>query len=99
MAIISWKTRYNLTFLDPSQITNSINYTDFTDPNNSPLVNQLDNLNLPIMAIRLYLYCTGGLGPCDLRPGELQRIINQMVQAQADLEHSHLRLGRSAKLP
>lgn len=80
----SWKTTYNLTFLNENQITNSINYSDFSDTNSFPLVNQLQNLNLPIMASG-YTYTAPSDWGSRQSPGALQDIINQMVQAQADL--------------
>lgn len=80
----SWKTRYGLTFLDPAQITNSINYTDFTDPSANPLVNTLDNMNLPVMASG-YTFLAPSEWGIRSSPGELQSLIGQMVQAQADL--------------
>jgi hypothetical protein len=80
----SWKERYKLTFLDGTKITNSINYTDFTDTNANPLVATLDNFDLPIMASGYTFIAPQDWG---IRgsPGELQRIITQMVQAQASL--------------
>ena len=80
----SWKTRYGLTFLDPAQITNSINYTDFTDLTGNPVVNTLDNMNLPIMAAG-YTYVAPASWGIRTSPGELQSLVSQMVQAQADL--------------
>jgi hypothetical protein len=81
----SWKTTYQLTFLDQNKITNSINYTDFTDTNSNPLVTTLDNLTLPIAAAGYTFIAPPDWGT-RTSPGELQRLITQMVQAQADLD-------------
>ncbi len=77
----TFKDRYGLTFGDSTQITNSINYSDFSDP--SSLVNTLDNLNLPIMASGYTFIAPSDWG-IRSSPGELQQIITRMVQAQAD---------------
>ncbi|MGZ4961100.1 MAG: PA14 domain-containing protein, partial [Limisphaerales bacterium] len=80
----TFKARYGLTFGDQNSITNSINYTDFSDTNADPVVNTLDNLNLPIMA-NGYTFVAPSDWGIRTSPGELQGIINKMVQAQADL--------------
>jgi len=80
----TFKDRYSLTFGDQSQITNSINYTDFTDPNNQPHNNELTNLNLPIMASGYTFVAPPDWG-IRSSPGQLQIIVNQMLQAQASL--------------
>ena len=83
----SWKTRYGLTFLDPTQITNSVNYTDFSNTTTNPLVNTLDNLNLPIMASG-YTYVAPAAWGNRASPGALQALISQMVQAEANLNQA-----------
>ena len=80
----SWKQRYALTFIDPVQITNSINFSDFSDTNSNPLVNTLDNLNLPVMAAG-YTYVAPESWGIRTAPGELQSLVSQLVQAQADM--------------
>ncbi|MEY4916701.1 MAG: hypothetical protein RL616_614, partial [Verrucomicrobiota bacterium] len=80
----TWKQRYGLTFLDRAQITNSINFTDFTDTNSNPLVNTLDNMNLPVMAAG-YTYVAPADWGIRSSPGELQSLVSQLVQGQADL--------------
>lgn len=91
-----FKARYGLSFGDPLSITNSVNYTDFADPDTAPVQDILDNLNLPIMA-NGYTY----IAPADwgLRssPGELQGIINQMVQAEADLSTAIYNWGNTSQ--
>jgi hypothetical protein len=79
----TFKDRYGLTFGTADGITNSINYSDFSDTNANPLVNTLDNLNLPIMA-NGYTFVAPSDWGMRSSPGELQQIITKMVQAQAD---------------
>jgi hypothetical protein len=79
----TWYAQYNLTFLDPSQITNSVAYSDFSDTNHPPQA-PLPNLNLPVMASGYSFVAPAEWGRRD-SPGELQDIISQLVQAQADL--------------
>ena len=81
----TFKQRYNLTFGDVASMTNSINYTDLSDPNGDPVNTILDNLNLPIMASGYTFVAPPDWG-MRASPGELQEIINKMVQAQADLD-------------
>ncbi len=82
----SWLSSYGFSFQDAGTITNSVNYSDFTDTNVNSFVdtNMQASLNLPIMA-KGYTY----VAPADWgqrsSPGELQTLITQMLQAQADL--------------
>jgi hypothetical protein len=80
----NWKTRYKITFLDQANFTNSANFTDFSTTNTNPLVATLDNLNLPIMA-NGYTYVAPSTWGIRTSPGELQSLVSQMVQAQADV--------------
>src|SRR5581483_805110 len=86
----NYSNSYNLTFANVANITNTVNYTDFTDTNNSPLtdgVNELVNLNLPIMASGYTFVAPSGWGE-RATPGQLQIQITQMLQAQADLNNA-----------
>ena len=79
----SWKTRYNLTFIDPAQITNSVAYTDFSS---SPPANgiPIENITLPVSASG-YTFLAPTEWGSRSAPGELQSLINQLVQAEADV--------------
>jgi hypothetical protein len=80
----SWKTTYALTFLDGTNFVNSVNYTDFSVTNTDHLAATLDNLNLPVMASG-YTYVAPASWGIRTSPGELQSLVRQMVQAQADV--------------
>ncbi len=87
---VNYTNQYNLTFSNPLSITNTVNYTDFTDPNNNPLnngVNELTNLNLPIMASG-YTFVAPPTFGSRATPGELQILITQMLQSQASLNQA-----------
>src|SRR5262249_36504246 len=79
----TWANRYGLTFLDPTMITNSMNYSDFSDPAHPPVA-PLPNINLPIMAKGYTFVAPPDWGQRS-SPGELQNIISEMVQAEAQL--------------
>ena len=82
----SWVNRYGLSFQFPSNIVNSLNYSDFTDPNVNSFVDPTmqTNLNLPILA-KGYTYVAPTEWGKRSSPGELQQIITQMIQSQAEL--------------
>jgi hypothetical protein len=81
----SWKSTFNLTLFNGTAA--SVNYTDFTP--GTPMAqltnNQLQNLNLPVMASG-YSYVAPAEWGARSSVGQLQGTINQMVQAQADLD-------------
>ena len=79
----SWKNNFNLTLLNGT--ASSVNYTDFTS-NTIPTSTMLQNLNLPVMATG-YSYVAPTEWGNRASVGELQKTINDMVQAQADLNH------------
>jgi hypothetical protein len=84
-----WVSRYNLTFQNASSATQSVNFSDFSDPTNQPVNSWVDsnvqtNLNLPILA-KGYTFVAPAEWGSRASPGELQQIISQMVQAQVDL--------------
>ena len=80
----SWKASYNINFLDQGNFTNSVNFTDFSNTNQDAIVATLDNLNLPVMASGYTFVAPASWGSRS-SPGELQSMISQMVQAQADV--------------
>jgi hypothetical protein len=84
-----WVSRYGLNFQLTNSIPQSVNFSDFSDPTNNPPnsfvdTNMQKQLNLPIMAKGYTFIAPADWGRRD-SPGELQQIISQMVQAQADL--------------
>ena len=79
----AWKERFKITFLNQGSFTNSVNYTDFSNPSSDPVAATLDNLNLPVMA-NGYTYVAPASWGIRTSPGELQSLVSQMVQAQAD---------------
>lgn len=79
----SWKDKFNLTLLNGTAA--SVNYTDFAS-NSIPTGTMLQNLNLPVMATG-YSYVAPAEWGNRASVGELQKTINDMVQAQADLNH------------
>ncbi|MCX6896823.1 MAG: hypothetical protein NTZ16_15305 [Verrucomicrobia bacterium] len=75
-----WKTKFNLTLFNGTAA--SVNYSDFA-PGSTTIV-QLQNLNLPVMASG-YSYVAPAEWGNRSSVGQLQSKINEMVQAQADL--------------
>ncbi|HEX7654308.1 MAG TPA: hypothetical protein VF607_12435, partial [Verrucomicrobiae bacterium] len=78
-----WISKFNLTIFNGK--AGSVNYTDFNS-NNIPTNTLLQNLNLPVMASG-YSYVAPATWGQRGSVGQLQSIIGDMVQAQADLDH------------
>lgn len=75
-----WKTKFNLALFNGTAA--SVNYSDFS-PGTTPNVS-VQNLNLPVMA-NGYSYVAPESWGNRSSTGQLQSKINEMVQAQADL--------------
>jgi hypothetical protein len=75
----------DFTFTTATGLSNSVNYTDFTNPTGDPSRNILVNLNLPIQASGYTFVAPSDWGQ-RLTTGDLQNIIIQMLQAEADVD-------------